>query len=142
MTIGLRVSLSAIAVLLTYAESLLKSVRSLIDQGEYSIAIVAAHIACEVSAERAFSRAFAAKGIASLEEPVEDLLPGFNLANERVRKLYNALSGVEIEKQPFWQAFKASATRRNKVVHNGLIAEQAHAEDSYKAACDLVAFLK
>ncbi len=36
------------------------------------------------------------------------------LGNERHRKLYNALTGTEIEKEPFWPQFKRpqkSATR-------------------------------
>jgi hypothetical protein len=70
------------------------------------------------------------------------LLPGYNLANDRVRKLYNAVTGDQIQTQSFWQAFKESATRRNQAVHNGRIATKAEAEASFKAASDLVAYLK
>jgi hypothetical protein len=37
-------------------------------------------MACEISVERAISRAFKAKGIDYLEQPIEDLLPSYNLA--------------------------------------------------------------
>jgi len=99
-------------------------------------------MACEISAERALSRAFAVKGIEYLEESVEDLLPGYNLANDRVRNLYNVVTGNEIQKQPFWQTFKELTTRRNQAVHKGRIVTKAEAEASFKAASDLVAFLK
>jgi len=126
----------------TYPEALLTTAQRLIADGEFSIAVVVAHMACEISAERALSRAFAAKGIGYLEESVEDLLPGYNLANDRVRNLYNTVTGNEIQKQSFWQAFKESATRRNRAVHMGRIVTKAEAEASFKAASDLVAFLK
>jgi len=70
------------------------------------------------------------------------LLPSYNLANDRVRSLYNAATGGEIQKQPFWQQFKDSATRRNKAVHEGKIATKAEAEASFNAASSLVAYLK
>jgi hypothetical protein len=88
------------------------------------------------------ARAFKAKGIDYLEQPVDDLLPGYNLANERVRNLYNAVTGDEIQKQTFWQQFKESATRRNKAVHQGRIATKAEAEASFNVASGLVAYLK
>ncbi len=133
---------SATVVVITYPEALLTTAQGLIASGEFSIAVVVAHMACEISAERALSRTFAAKGIEYLEESVEDLLPGYNLANDRVRNLYNAVSGDQIQKQSFWQAFKESATRRNQAVHKGRIVTKGEAEASYKAASDLVAYLK
>lgn len=129
-------------VVITYPERLLTAAQDLIANGEFSIAVVVAHMACEVSAERALSRAFVTKGIDYLAEVLEDLLPGYNLTNDRLRKLYNAVMGDQIQAQPFWQAFKESATRRNQVVHKGKIANQAEAEKSLKAASDLVAYLK
>jgi hypothetical protein len=133
---------SATATVITYPEALLSTARSLIDGGEFSIAVVVAHMAREISAERSLSRAFAVKGIADIEDAVEDLLPGYNLANERVRNLYNALTGNEIQRQAFWQGFRESAIRRNRIVHQGLIVNQADAEASFNAASDLVAYLK
>jgi hypothetical protein len=129
-------------LLITYPEALLATAQDLIAKGEFSIAVVVAHMACEIGAERVLSRAFTTKGIGYLEESVEELLPGYNLANYRVRKLYNAVTGDQIQTQPFWQAFKESATRRNQAVHKGRMATKAEAETSFKAASDLVAYLK
>ena len=132
----------AVTIVITYPEALLTTAQRLIADGECSIAVVVAHMACEISAERALSRAFTANGIGYLDEAVDDLLPGYNLANDRVRNLYNAVTGNEIEKQSFWQTFKESATRRNRAVHKGKVVTKAEAETSFKAAKDLVAFLK
>src|SRR3954463_6395763 len=65
-------------ILVSYPDKLLQTSSDLISRSEFSIAVVAAHMACEVAVERALTRAFAAKGIADLEGPVEDLLPGYN----------------------------------------------------------------
>ncbi len=90
----------------SYSEALLAKSQDLIAKNEFSIAVVVAHMACEIGAERAISQAFMDKGIEFLKEPVFDLLTGYNLANERIRNLYNAVTGNELQKQPFWQAFK------------------------------------
>jgi len=129
-------------VVITYPEALLRKAQELIATGDFSIAVVVAHMACEISAERAISRAFAVKGIGYLEESILAFLPGYNLATERIRNFYNAVTGNQIQDQSFWQAFTESATRRNNAVHKGRIVTKAEAEESYKAAHDLVAYLK
>jgi len=70
------------------------------------------------------------------------MLPSYNLANDRVRNLYNAVTRKAIQQQSFWPAFRESATRRNQAVHEGRILTKAEAEASLKAATDLVAFLR
>jgi len=139
---GIGIVVSATAIVIPYPEALLTKAQELIVKGDFSIAVVVAHMACEISVERAISRAFADRGIGYLEESVEELLPGYNLANESVRNLYNALTGDQIQNQSFWKSFKESATRRNKAVHEGSIVVKADAETSHKAASDLVAYLK
>jgi hypothetical protein len=67
---------------------------------------------------------------------------GYNLAKERNRNLYNALVGRKIQDEPFWQAFKVSATRRNKIMHEGASATKEEAEQTYGAAGELIAYLK
>lgn len=95
----------------------------------------------EVAVERSLSAAFAAKGLQYLEDPVLDFLNGYNLGNDRNRKLYTALTNDNIEQKPFWPAFKESATRRNNIVHGGAVVGQVEAEGSYQAARALVAHL-
>jgi hypothetical protein len=59
-----------------------------------------------------------------------------NLANERIRELYVALTGDEVHNAPrgFWSKFKDSATRRNKIMHEGLTVDKAAADESYKGS--------
>lgn len=63
---------SATAIVIRYPEAPLTKSQELIVNGDFSIAVVVAHMACEISVERAISRAFAEKGIGYLEESVEE----------------------------------------------------------------------
>ena len=118
----------------TYPSTLLSAASDLLQQGQYGISVVVSHMACEVAAERALSESFAKKGLAYLEEPVFAFLNGYNLASERNRKLYSALTGDEIHTQSFWQAFKESSARRNEVMHKGKVVGAVEAESSLSAA--------
>jgi hypothetical protein len=135
-------SVTVKTTVITYPQKLLTLTRRLIDEGEFAIAVVVAHIACEIATERCLTEAFAAKGIPDLEDSVTDFFSGSSLANDRIRKLYTALTGDEVEKAPFWQKFKESAVRRNKIAHSSVTVTKAEAEASYMAAKDLVAHLK
>lgn len=137
MTVG-----SATLTVTPYEDTLLSKAQELIKAGNYDIATVVAHMACEIGAERAISRAFTARGIADLEDSVSALFSGNNLAHEPIRNLYNALAGRKIQDQPFWQDFKESAIRRNRAVHKGRTITAIEAAASLQAARGLVAYLK
>ena len=98
-------------------------------------------MACEAAAEVAFSEAYVRAGVAHLERPVGRFLNGFNLATDRIRGLYNALSGEAVEGLPFWPAFAASSDRRNAIMHKGARATHSEAEASLQAGEALVAHL-
>ncbi len=132
----------ATATVIPYAETLLAKAHELIARGDFSIAVVVTHMACEIAAERAISQAFAEKSIEYLEQSVLEFLSGYNLATKRIRNLYNAVTGKRIQDQPFWQAFTESAARRNDTVHGGTIVTKQEAEESYKATSRLVEYLK
>jgi hypothetical protein len=125
----------------TYPETLLRTAQRLFDEGQYSIAVVVAHMACEIATEHSMGEAFRARNLVDLEEAIEEPLNGYNLANERVRKLYVALTRDEIHTQPFWPTFRGSARRRNRIIHAGPIASKTEAEESLQATSALVAHL-
>jgi hypothetical protein len=106
------------------------------------LAIVIAHVACELVTQRAFTRCFQNKGIPELEEPVTDFFNGYNLANERIRKVYVALTGDDITKQPFWSAFKDSSAPRNQFAHEGLPVSQQQASEALEACTAFVRHLE
>lgn len=127
---------------LAYPRYLMSVARNLIDQGQSSIAVVVAHMACEVATEEKLSEAFTVKGLQYLQEPVMGFLNGYNLAHDKIRDLYVSLTGDEVHKAGFWSKFKESATRRNKIMHAGLTIDKAAAEESYKAADNLLVHFK
>jgi hypothetical protein len=89
-------------------------------------------MAGEIAAERILAPAYAAKR----KKP-----NGFNLAADRNRNLYNTHAAKTIENEPFWAEFTASAQRRNKAVHAGLVVDKADAELSLQACQALVSYL-
>ena len=128
----------------TYPQILLGIARFLLGKNDdklYGLATIVAHLACEIAIERSLSDSFARKGIASLEETVADALNGYNLANDKVWKLYASLTGDEIQEEPFWDAFLRSANRRENIIRKGLIVGRKDAEETIKAASDLLAHL-
>jgi hypothetical protein len=139
---SLKLSASGTATVITYPKALLTIAKSLIDQGNFNIAIMTSHMACEVAAERAFDAGYAAKKLEALGESVDALMNGHNLGNDRHRKLYNALTGTKLEEEPFWAGFKAASEKRNAIVHKSGQANKAEAEAALQAATDLVTYLK
>jgi hypothetical protein len=127
--------------LVPYSETLLGKASGLIESGEFGLATILAHTACEVAAERAMSRAITERGIADLEVAIFKILSNSNLGNERTSKFYEPLTGDKITEQGFWSEFTCSAKRRNGTVHKGQQITKSQAEASYKAASELVAHL-
>lgn len=133
-------SVSVQATVITYPQRLLTLARSLIDGGECEVGIVVVHMACEVATERSLSDAFTARGLDYLKGWATKSL-GYNLANDRVRDLYAALTDDAVEQTSFWRDFKKSSVLRNKLVHGGASATGDDAEDSIRAGSSLVAHL-
>ncbi len=128
----------------TYPQVLMGIARFLLGKNDdklCGLVTILAHLGCEVAIERSFSDSFARKGIQSLEETVADALNGYNLANDKVWKLYTSLTGDDIQKQPFWGTFILSAKRRDTIIRKGLIVGRKDAEETIKVTSDFLAYL-
>ncbi len=125
-------SATANLTIVLYQHSLLALAKQLCTAGEYGVAVVVAHIACEVAVMRAFDRAFTAQGLEFLQDAVMAFCPGYNLDNNRIRRLYTSLTKDDIASQPFWASFSASAQRRSRMVHEGSKPTPQEAADSLK----------
>jgi hypothetical protein len=88
-------------------------------------------MACEIYVEQIMSAAFKKRGIADLEDPISELFSSNNLANDRIRNVYVALTGDRIHEAPFWARLKASSSLRNQAVHHGAKVSP----DQGRAAC-------
>jgi hypothetical protein len=130
-------------VVTEYYKTLNDFSKSLIDQGQYGISIIVAHMACEIIVEQVFTTGFETKKVPELQEPVTDLFSGYNLSNHRIREVYTALTGDKIQdnKNTFWKKFKESAARRNRIMHKRQIASRQEAEETLEATGDLIAYL-
>jgi hypothetical protein len=56
-----------------YPEILLQTANRLFDNGEYAVAVIVAHTACEVAVERIISQFFAQSNIPQVADPVDKL---------------------------------------------------------------------
>lgn len=132
-------SVQANIEVISYPKNLLAVADALIEQSHWNIATVVGHMACEVATERAFDSAYSDRNIDDLAEAIEGLLPGYNMANDKIRKLYNAVTKKQIETEPFWKDFVDSSKRRNAIVHKSHIASEQEARatlDACRAFCE------
>jgi hypothetical protein len=113
---------------LDYPSQLLEAANDMIVRSRYEISVVTAQMACEICTERVFRAFFALKNVAFLEDSVDDLLPSYNLANDKVRKVYFALSNDPINQQFFWSEYKVVVSLRNKAVHAGARLQESQAQ--------------
>lgn len=119
-----------------YHRALVDTAKRLLADNEPAIALVTAHMACEIYVEQVMSAAFQKANLGVLEDAVDELLPSRNLANKRVRDVYAAVTGDrQIQETPFWSKFKQSTELRNKAVHQGLRVSR----DDADRACEVVA---
>jgi len=100
-----------------------------------SMAIVTAHMAFEVAAERAFARLLSANGAApALAEAVLAGLPDRTFMDRRTREMWTLLAaGDEIKNAPPWKLYQQSVQRRNRAVHQGEDFEAADAQAAIHA---------
>lgn len=126
-----------------YPEVLFQTAERLFGNGEYGVAVVVAHTACEVAVERVISQSFASSSIPQVADAIDNLLNGYNIANSKVHSLFKALTGrdVALEKQSIWSKFHASVKRRNETVHTGKQPTRAEAEESMAVAREMVGHL-
>lgn len=92
-------------------EILLDTAKRLSAEGYHEAAVVTAHTACEVCTEITLSNTLREKGLDHLSKPIDNLLPNHNLGNDRVRKLYESLTGDLISQESFWPNFTTHTKR-------------------------------
>ena len=125
-----------------YPNQLLDAAREMISRERYEVSVVTAQMACEICTERVLRVYFRAKKVVFLEEPVEELLPSYNLTNDKVRRIYIALTDDSIHKQFFWTEYKTMVSIRNKAVHSGARVQESQAQMVLRIACSVVKHLQ
>jgi hypothetical protein len=128
-----------------YDRVLLEAAGSAIERGQggdYAIAVVSAQMAVEIVTEQTIGALLKHRGVPELDEPLEVLISSYSLANDRLRSMYEALSGDPIAQAPFWPAFKEHAKRRGAAVHRGQHVTEAEARASVDAVSQVVTHLR
>ena len=111
-----------------YPAQLLEAAAEMANRGRYEVSVVTAQMACEICTEQVLRSYFASSGAGFLEGAVDDLLPSYNLANEKVRNVYVALTQDQIHQQFFWAEYKTVVSIRNKAVHAGVRVQESQAQ--------------
>lgn len=115
-------------------ERLLSKARTLLADGEFDYAIVAAQTACEIAIARAMRRLVAAQA-AHLQTNIEALLVGrYSLSDKRVSSLWDSLAVDSIRSEAFWEPYVEHRARRNAIVHQGTTYALAEAKSSIQVA--------
>ena len=125
-----------------YPSQLLHAARQMMITGRREVSVVTAQMACEVCAERVISTYFRSRKVQFLEDAVEDLLPSYNLANDKVRRIYIALTQDQIQQQYFWSEYKTMVSIRNKAVHAGVRIQESQAQMVARIAASVVKHLQ
>lgn len=112
---------------------LLAEAKRLLTDSQFEWSVVAGQAACEVRLAHAIA-AMLGHAPTSLAQHIIKTTQPTNLANDRVRKLFVALSGRDPAREPWWSAYKAHAERRHKIVHGGAQVDRKSAEDSLAAS--------
>jgi hypothetical protein len=115
-------------------QELLVVARRLASQGEHRAAVVIAQTACEVLTEQVIRHLLELARAKALKDWALDVIGNrnFNLDNERVRKLYVALSDDRIMDRSLWAPYQAHVRLRHRVAHRGELPSEGEA----KASCD------
>ena len=111
-----------------YPAQLLDAAREMIGRSRYEVSVVTAQMACEICVERVLRTYFRKRDVAYMEDSVDDLLPSYNLANDKVRRVYVALTDDPIHQQFFWSEYKSMVSIRNKAVHAGARVQESQAQ--------------
>lgn len=125
-----------------YPSQLLDAAREMIHRGRYEVSVVTCQMACEVCVERVLETYFRARKVKFMEESIEDLLPSYNLANDKVRKIYIALTEDAINWQFFWAEYKTMVSIRNKAIHAGTRIQESQAQMVLRIATSVVKHLQ
>lgn len=111
-----------------YPTQLLEAAAEMAARGRFEVSVVTAQMACEICTERVLRAHFASSGAGFLEDAVDDLLSSYNLANEKVRNVYVALTQDAIHQQFFWSKYKTVVSIRNKAVHAGARVQESQSQ--------------
>jgi hypothetical protein len=123
-------------------EALLTSSHGLLTRvNQPSAAVLVAQTAIEVCTARLIGKLLDKLGASVLEDWINKRLQNYNIANETVRPLYQALSSdTQIAQQPFWPRLQTHVQLRNDIAHEGRFATEDEAQASITVAREVIGY--
>lgn len=120
---------------------LFEAARSMLDEEHYGPAVVVAQAAVEVGVETAISFGLRASEVPdALQTWIEDeTVTSWSPVNQRVRKLWTALTGDTLTEADGWEAYKVGVNLRNGFAHRAQAVPKDAAEQFIDAAQRVVA---
>jgi len=113
-----------------FYKKLLGKANQYLKDGQNETAVVFAQVACEIYTEYVLTLLFQVRGAQFLSEPLLDLFQVRSILDNRLRKIYTALSRDRVQDTPFWQKLRQHYKRRNKIVHKGARCTKREAQES------------
>lgn len=101
----------------TFHRKLLDKARNSLRSSQREMAVVISQAASEMCTEWALTVLLQIRGDQDLVEPMLGLFLVRDICNERLRRIYTALSGDNLQKVTFWTGLKRHHDRRNGIVH-------------------------
>lgn len=107
------------AKLIDYHEKLYSDALKYLGRRQASLAIIVAQTSVELCTEATLEELLRIQGVQEIREPILDLFLSYNICNERLFRIVNALSNDKIQQSSFWQDLKRLSSLRNDIVHRG-----------------------
>lgn len=126
-------------------EALLVSAHGLWERAKQpNAAVLVAQTAIEVCTQRLITKLLDQRGGKFLEDWIGERLQNYNIRNEMVRKLYEAVSSdTQFVKQPFWTSHRLEnhVELRNDIAHEGRSVTNVEAQASITVAREVISYL-
>ena len=112
-----------------------KDAQDFLEEHRYEMAVVAAHIACEVVARTLAEQLDTARADHLPVRLGAFHWPRWSMSSDPgLQFLFHAATGVRVEDFDQWDAYRKHVKLRNKIVHQGSVATRDQAEASLTAA--------
>jgi len=108
-----------LAKLIHYYEKLYGEALRHLGQEQASLAVIVAQTAIELCTEAAVEELLRIQGVDGIREPILDLFQSYNVCNEKLLRIINAVSNDKIQESSFWLDLKRLNSLRNSIVHQG-----------------------
>ncbi len=113
-----------------FHRKLLKEAKKSLQSNQDKMAVVLSQAASEMCTEWALAAFLNLRNYQDLAAPILELFQTSDICNDKLRRIYIALSKDNVQKAPFWRKLKNHQSRRNRIVHKGSKCSHNEAQES------------